>query len=153
MIEAARGEMNVILGLELRLINDSFNDYLIYGVSEEWLRKSECFNYMKIAELSEYVRESGLLIYQAHPFRNRMRVVDPELLDGYEIYNGNTGHDSRNGIAEEWAKKYDKLAISGSDFHRAEHSINAGIITESPITNNDELLNVLRSQNYQIIKG
>ena len=153
MLEASKGRLNVILGLELRLVCDSFNDYLIYGVTEEWLRNSECFMSIKIEELSDYVRKSGLLIYQAHPFRNGMTVVDPTLLDGYEVYNGNIGHDSRNPIAEAWAKRYNKLGISGSDFHRAVHQTNSGIITDSPITSNEELLNVLRSQNYQIIKA
>lgn len=153
MLEASKGRLNVILGLELRLICDSINDYLIYGVTEEWLRNSECFESIKMEELSAYVRESGLLIYQAHPFRNGMTVVDPELLDGYEIFNGNLGHDSRNPIAEAWAERYGKPGISGSDFHRAVHETNSGIITDTPITCNEELLSTLKNQTYKLIKG
>lgn len=35
-----------------------------------------------------------MLFYQAHPFRNSMKITNPELLDGIEVYNGHPGHDS-----------------------------------------------------------
>ena len=153
MLEASNGRFNIILGLEVRLINDSLNDYLIYGVTEEWLRSSECVRTMKIKEFSPYARDSGMLIYQAHPLRNGMTVVKPELLDGYEVYNGNLGKDNRNDLVQMWAERYGKLGISGSDFHAAAHVVGAGILTDHPITNNDELLDVLKKQNYKLIKG
>ena len=150
-VKAANGKLNIILGLELRLIADTPNDYLIYGVTEEWLRNSEMVRHIKIKELSQYVRESGLLIYQAHPFRNGITIVKPSLLDGYEVFNGNLGHDSRNDIAEAWAKKFDLPGISGSDLHKSHHVICAGIETDFPITNNEELLQALKEQNYKLI--
>ncbi len=151
-IEAAKGRINIILGLELRLIADSTNDYLIYGVTEEWLRRSELMTSVRIKEMSAYIRDTGLLIYQAHPFRNGITIVNPKYLDGYEIFNGNIGHDSRNDIAEAWAKKHALPGISGSDLHKPQHVICAGITTDELITNNEQLLQVLTEKNYQLIR-
>ena len=39
LVKAAEDEsFDVILGMELRFVNESENDYLIYGFTEEWLR-------------------------------------------------------------------------------------------------------------------
>jgi hypothetical protein len=152
MKEYADGKLNVLLGVELRLIASNVNEYLIYGFTEEWIRNSEAFLTMRVKELSKYVRESNYRIYQAHPFRNDMTVIDPSYVDGYEVYNGNLGHDSRNSIAEAYAKLYDKPGISGTDFHQREKKIRAGIITNEPITDNEKLLDILTNQNYELIK-
>ena len=152
MRTAANGRINVLLGLELRLIKDSLNDYLIYGVTEEWLRSSELMTYVRFKEMSQYIRESGLIIYQAHPFRNGLTIANPQNLDGYEIYNGHPDHDSRNSIAEAWAKLHGLPGISGTDFHDAKQTICAGIITDELITSNEQLLQVLADKNYQLIR-
>jgi len=153
MLQASKGRLNIILGLELRLFNDSINDYLIYGVTEEWLRKSECVKTMKIKDFSAYAKETGVLIYQAHPFRDGMTVVDPKLVDGYEVYNGNLNKDNRNDIVELWAERYGKPGISGTDYHAPTHVIGAGIATEEPIVSTENLLEILKMKKYELIKG
>ena len=152
-VEAAKGRINVILGIELRFDKESINDYLVFGASEEWLRASEKIRDMKVKEFYPYAQETGVLIYHAHPFRNRMMVVKPDFLDGYEVYNGNLNKDNRNDLVEIWAEKYGKPGISGSDYHGTHHVIGAGILTESPITNSEELLEALKSRSYTLIKG
>ena len=152
-VAAAKGRINVILGIELRFDKESINDYLIYGATEEWLRSSEKIRDMKVKEFYPYAKETGVLIYHAHPLRNGMMVVKPDYLDGYEVYNGNLGKDNRNDLVELWAERYNKPGISGSDYHSELHVIGAGIATDFPITSNDMLLEVLKTNNYKLIKG
>ena len=108
--------------------------------------------YVKLKEMSQYIRDSGLTVYQAHPFRNGLTIANPQNLDGYEIYNGHPDHDSRNAIAEAWTKLHGLPGISGTDFHDGKQDICAGIITDDPITSNEQLLEILRSQSYQLIR-
>ena len=116
MKEAADGRFNVLWGIELRLNTDE-NDYLIYGVTEEFLRSHPDIMNLSVKALSELIHAEGLLLFQAHPFRNSIRVVKPTLIDGIETYNGHPGHDSRNNIAILWAEQFGLKQISGTDFH------------------------------------
>ncbi|MCQ2354481.1 MAG: hypothetical protein MJ102_05170 [Clostridia bacterium] len=150
--ELAGDRLNVLLGCELRSnLNES--DYQIYGVTEEFLRSMPDMYDMKISEISAAVRSAGLLLVQAHPFRNNMCVTDPSLLDGVEVFNGNLRHNNRNEITRMWAEKFDLIETSGGDNHSStENSDCAGIITDEPITSNEQLLRILRSREYELIR-
>ena len=148
---AAKGKLNVILGVELRL-NTTESDYLIYGVDEAFLRAHPDMMDMRLREISALVREAGGLFGQAHPFRNYITVSDPELLDGIEVCNLNARHDSRNDIAALWAEKFSLIPTSGGDYHRRGDIENGGgIITDVEIKSGEQLVGVLRSGNYKII--
>lgn len=142
---AADGRINVLLGMEIRF-NENYNDYLIYGITEEFIEKSGNLLNGDFRSFSENVRKQGMLVFQAHPFRNNMTVTDPNLLDGIEIFNGNKNHDSRNDIAAAWAEKFNLLTAGGSDYHVAGGITGGGIITENPLTDNKELLSALNSR-------
>jgi predicted metal-dependent phosphoesterase TrpH len=148
---AAKGKLNVILGVELRL-NTTESDYLIYGVDEAFLRAHPDMMDMRLREISALVREAGGLFIQAHPFRNYITVSDPALLDGVEVCNLNARHDSRNDIAALWAEKFSLIPTSGGDYHRRGDIENGGgIMTDVEITSGEQLVGVLRSGNYKII--
>lgn len=148
---AARGRMNVILGVELRL-NETKSDYLIYGVDEAFLRANPDMMDMRLREISALVREAGGLFVQAHPFRNYITVSPPELLDGVEVCNLNARHDSRNDIAALWAERFSLIPTSGGDYHRRGDIENGGgIVTDVEIKSGEQLVSVLRSGSYKII--
>jgi histidinol phosphatase-like PHP family hydrolase len=148
--EAAANRLTVLLGMELCL-KESANDYLIYGMTEDFLRQNQDLMDLTITQLSQLVRENGMLLFQAHPFRNRMQIVNPCLLDGIEVYNGNLRHDSRNEMAAAWAKKFHLLQSSGSDFHQAEDLGRGGIVAPHPILNQEMLIRELK-QSPQLIQ-
>ena len=148
---AAEGKMNILLGIELRN-ESSCNDYLIYGLSEEFLRKNEFFYNHSLSEIHSAVKDEGAILIQAHPFRNGMTVVNPEDLDGVEIFNGHHGHDSRNKIAAMWAEKYNLVTTAGTDFHYTHSVPNGGILTDEPVTSEKQLVEILKSGSYTLIK-
>ena len=150
MKAAAGDDFTVLLGIELRHYFTA-NDYLIYGIDEDFLYSSG--NLMKPweREVFRLVKEKGYLIYQAHPFRVGIRRCNPNYIDGVEIYNGKTGK-AENQRAFEWAKENNKLMVSGSDFHTVKNLARGGIITDTPVKNNSDLLEILRSQNFEMIE-
>ena len=107
---------------------------------------------MNIESFSELAHKNGLLIFQAHPFRKNITRADPKLLDGAEIYNGCPRHESHNDKAEKWAKDNGLKGTSGSDFHELEDVAHGGIITDTEIKHNKDLLKILTENNYEIIK-
>ena len=151
--QAAKSRINVLFGMELRFDMDNVdNDYLVFGIDEKFLRNNGDLINMNIKSFSKLAHENGLIIFQAHPFRVNMRISDPKYLDGIEVYNACVRHNSNNDIAEAWADKYGLLKSSGSDYHRPEDVGKGGIITETPITDNTELIKTLLSGDYNLIK-
>ena len=148
--EKLNPDFTVLLGMELRHYGTA-NDYLIYGVNEDFIYAAG--NLMKPWEKKVYdmCRKNGFLVFQAHPFRAGIRQCDERYIDGIEIYNGKT-KKALNEKAEAWAKRSGKLMCSGSDFHTKAHTARGGIITKVPIKSNADLLNVLKSQDFEIIK-
>lgn len=152
--EIARGRINILLGMEYRNVYNE-NDYLVFGVTEEFLKKynkSDEDNIMKLRpkEFYNIVHENGMLIYQAHPFRDNMTITDPNYIDGLETLNTHKWHESRNDIASLWAKKYNLLECGGSDCHHKDHEGRGGIVTDNEIKTNADLLKALKG-NFQII--
>ena len=105
---------------------------------------------MSLRSFAPLARENGMLVVQAHPFRNGMVVVNPEHLDGMETFNGTPTYDGRNLIADAWAKRYNLLRTSGSDFHNPDQYGTGGILTNAAIRTGEELVAVLKSGNYTL---
>lgn len=149
-LKYADENFTVLLGMEIRYYATA-NDYLVYGVTEDFLRNNG--NLMKLYPKKFYklAKANNMLVVQAHPFRKLMIRTNPEYLDGTEVHNGKADIES-NLQAAKWAEE-NKMAIrvSGSDFHRPKNLAVGGIITNEPIKTNDDLLRILRSGAFEMI--
>ncbi len=150
--KAVNGKLNIILGAEICFYNCN-NDYLVYGITEEFLRSHGDLMSYKPEEFYKIAHENGLLMIQAHPFRREMEITDWKYIDGYEVFNGNPRHYSCNPMAEAWAKYHNKsIVTSGSDFHEIEDAFHGGIYFEKEIKTAQELVEELKSGNYTLKK-
>ena len=149
MKKYADGRINILLGCELRF-TENYNDYLIFGLDEDFLINHPDLHKMTLKSFSELAHENGMLVVQAHPFRNRMTVMNPKFLDGVEVYNAHVGHDSRNDLALMHAKKYGLIPTAGTDLHHHENEV-AGILSDAPIETMEQLVALLRSRAYTLI--
>ena len=146
----ANGRINILLGMEYRNIYTP-NDYLVFGVTEEFIKKyntSQTNNIlnMHLKEFAQIVHANNMLIYQAHPFRNGLTILKPGHTDGIETLNAHKGHDSRNDIAKAWAKKYNLMVCGGSDCHHKGGEARGGIVTGFEIKTNADLLKALKGE-------
>lgn len=151
MKAAAGDDFTVLLGMELRHYFTA-NDYLIYSIDEDFLYNAGNLMNVWEREVFNRCRREGYLVYQAHPFRTGIRRCNPDYIDGVEIYNGKTNKEL-NDKAYEWAKANNKLMVSGSDFHVVKNLARGGIITHKPIKSNADLLEVLKSQDFEMIRN
>ena len=126
------------------------NDYLLFGIDEAFLRAHPDLMHMEFAQMADCVHEAGLLLVQAHPFREDMTVVDWTKLDGVEVFNGNPNHESNNPIADAWADRHGLLKTSGNDYHERFGDKLGGIRTTEPIRDNAHLLRLLKNKEYEL---
>ena len=143
--EAAGDRLTVLCASELRF-RENENDYLVYGMTEEFLAAHPDIFDWGIREFSRVSRIEGFLLAQAHPFRNGMQVVSPSLLDMIEVFNGHPGHDSRNSIAQAWARLHGLPGISGSDCHFASAVGRGGVLLSEKPADMAALIRLLRKQ-------
>lgn len=151
---AARNEgekigFTVLPGAEVRF-DGSINDYLLYGVTEEFFYEAPYLHQLKGLHELQAILPKEACVVQAHPFRNHMTVMDPTPLFGLETYNGNN-EPIRNDLAKLYALHYKKPMTSGSDCHHADHVARGGIETDLDIRTPEDLARVLKSGAYRLI--
>ena len=117
----------VILGAELRFPEND-NDYLVYGIDEDWLRSNPYVCCMSAREFWQKFHDQVLIIH-AHPYRDGNTVVFEDAVHGTEIINGNPRHDNHNDLALDLARRHpDFFRLAGSDTHQAGDEARAGVI-------------------------
>lgn len=122
--EAAKNEdLDVIFGIEYNFHGD---EYLLYGLSKQWLYDHpEMMNYTH-QELFNEVDKAGGLMIQAHPYRKRDYIKEinlhPECVHGIEVYN-TWNQSGENEQALELAKKHNLLMTGGSDIHNKQNAV------------------------------
>ena len=131
-------------------------EILCYGVTPKILYDNPQLVKGEIDEWIRVMRQNGVVIIQAHPFREADYIPVPgplpvELVDGIEVYNrGNS--DSMNQSALEMAVAYPELIrTSSADAHTVEHIPFGGIQTSVRIQSEQDLARVLRSGEYELL--
>ena len=148
--------ITVFYGIELRLDATGNNDYLVYGMPNEFLLENKDIFTWSVSQLREAADENGFVFYQAHPFRNTMNIVDPEFLFGVEVFNGKPYvrpiDSQRNEIANLWAEKFSLHKIAGSDCHRITQLATAGAKFACQIESENDFLDALKNDNYYLVE-
>ena len=149
--EGERIGFTVLPGAEVRF-EGQINDYLIYGVDEQFFYDAPKLSCCQTIEELSALLPDGVCVVQAHPFRNDMTVIDPTPLFGLEGFNG--GNPAiRNKLAKMYAAHYGKALTSGSDFHGRNRFASGGIETAHTIKTPRDLIDVLRSGDYSLIEN
>lgn len=147
---AEKSGLKVLLGAEVRF-TENVNDYLIYGVDKNIL--SDVYDHFSdgVIKYRKEVKLPDSVFLQAHPFRDNMEPVPPEILDGIEIFNFNPPQNSRNAIAARYAFENGfKIRTVGSDFHNPARQGEALSALRTKTLPNDtfELAEILRSGDF-----
>lgn len=140
----------VLPGAEVRFEGQP-NDYLLYGVEEEFFYDAPPLNRCQSIEELVAMLPGDVCVVHAHPFRKKMTVIDPTPLFGIEGFNGGTSR-FRNELAKLYAEHYGKPITSGSDIHSKHRFAKGGIMTERTIRTPRDLSDLLRSGEYTLIE-
>lgn len=149
--EGERLGFTVLPGAEVRL-DGQINDYLLYGLDEEFFFQAPRLHRCKTLEELISLLPPDVCVVQAHPFRDNMTVADPSPLFGLEGFNGGNSQ-FRNDLAKIYAEHYGKALTSGSDYHGHRRFASGGILTEEDIRTPADLVRVLRGGAYTLIEN
>ena len=112
------------LGIEVSLFEPHYADWLLYGITEEFLLKSPCFFTLSQKELFDYCQQYGVVMIQAHPYRQSP--CEPKYMHGVEI-NCSDGDLDKITLVEDFAKAHNLLVTCGTDYHFVERTFHGGI--------------------------
>lgn len=140
---------HIILGMEIRFLEND-NDYLVYGFDEDFVKNHDMIHFKDPEDFRPFADAHNLIVFQAHPFRVGMTVVDREMLDGVEVYNGHGDHNSSNDVAYKWAEKYSLRKLSGSDFHGNLTLEPGGVYFNEYVNDSYQVANALRNNEYKL---
>lgn len=154
----ARAEGNkigfdVLFGLEEHV--GEGKEVLIYGITPEFMYNHPELREWGLERVYSAAHSIGALVIQAHPFRKKDYIVNPDklldssLLDGYEIYNTANKAEDNEKAAEELSN-CGKILTAGSDCHWNETGKRSGIETDFRITDEKQLADVLRTGEYNL---
>ena len=139
----------VFFGFEQKFSNGT-DEYLVYGISPEWLKSHPEIRDMDRPTFFKTIREAGGFIIQAHPFRQRVYVPDIRLsldyVDAVEVLNlGDRDKFSRRSY--EYAKNLGLPMTAGSDIHSTHRAYEvAGVATEKKLESIEELIEEIRER-------
>ena len=152
---ATSHNLDVIFAIEEHLYDGL--EILCYGITPQFLYDHpELRDDHTIETWYNALHDFGALCIQAHPFRDRSYIVKPRLLpleyiDGVVVFNAcNTPEANENALLS--AKEHPEwILTAGGDSHLIDSTCWSGIETPTRITSEKELVDVLKSKNYELI--
>lgn len=127
------------------------NDYLIYGFDRDFLIGLEPYYGGTIEKFYPYAKEHGVLVIQAHPYRESGCVPKADFVDGIEVCNAHPRHINNNDKALALAKERGLLMTAGSDFHQLGDSARAYVLTEEPIRCVEDYIRVIKEGSATLV--
>lgn len=152
--EAEKYGLDIIFGVEESVVPGL--EVLCYGITPSVLYENPVLQNCDIQTFYDIMHKNGVVIIQAHPFREAFYIPNPgplpvEFLDGVEVYNKGNATNEMNEKAMEFAIKHNFIKTSSADAHTADRVPYGGIITSKRIKSSTDLAEILRSGDFELI--
>ena len=144
--EGDKRSFPVFFGWEDNFAGDEF---LIYGLSDQFMLDHPEMLHWTRAEQYKAVREAGGCVVQPHPFRVRFYIEDiwlsPYFVDAIEGVNA-ANEDMENTLALRYAKSLGLPITAGSDNHHVDRMCSdnlAGVLLDKPLKSGTDYVKVI----------
>lgn len=149
-----------MLGIEVTVVDPFYSDWLLFGVTEEFLRNSPCLYALSQRELFAYCEKWDVVLVQAHPWRGNLSYCEDqhpgerEFMRGVEL-NCSDGDLANKEKVLATAKAYGVLVTCGTDYHGPERTFVGGMYVPEKIQTSVEFAEYLRkaSETYIAYNG
>lgn len=141
--EGERLGLTVLAAMEIGF-DGAWSDHLVYGITPEFLQDNPEIFTLGIRQFHALARQHGLLVVQAHPFRNGVTLSPGDCIDGVETWNANLKPEE-NRRAFEFARQHGLRMTSGSDCHVTPHVGNGGMVFDTPVTSMADFISRLKT--------
>lgn len=137
-------------------------EFLIYGVSPEWMMEHEELHDATVEEQYKLIHDAGGLVIHAHPYREEWYIPEirlfPEYVDGVEAVNAthashlSTAHNDPefDVRAINYAKEHNFPMTAGSDVH-GTLMFGGGILTDTKISCVREFIDLIKSDRMYLL--
>ena len=152
---AEQYDIDIIFGIEEHVGRGL--EILCYGITPEILYDHPELRERNLELWYNILKSNGALCIQAHPFRDMPYIPWPqvlplELIDGIEVFNADNSEEN-NFEAEAFLRMHpDLITTSGADTHKPDTACLGGILTKKRIRDGKELVEVLKSGDYETVK-
>ena len=147
--------VKVFWGTEVSVVCDrniGYQEFTVYGITEKDMTDNKPLFTLTQEELFRFAEKRGLFMYQTHPFRDGVICGDPQFMHGAEAFNGHFHHYNHNDLAQEFCLNNGLIGMSGSDYHHENQPITAGIYVPENICTNEQLIEYIFKNEFEIIK-
>ena len=153
--EAKKYDLDILFGIEEAVVPGL--ELLCYGITPKILYDNPQLQNCDVEEFTKILRQYGVVLVQAHPFREAFYIPNPgplplKYVDGLEIYNRGNSTDEMNQKAMNLANENPHLIKTASaDAHTTDRVMYGGIITEKRIKSPQDLITTLKERSYTVI--
>lgn len=138
-------------------------EFLVYGLTEEWMKKHPELKTCTVEEQYELVHNAGGMVIHAHPFRQRNYIPEtrlfPDFVDGVEAINAahNKPDSEKYGYSDEYednlanprafeyANKHGLPTTGGSDMHSIHLYNGTGTLFKKPLNSIKDYMDAILS--------
>lgn len=154
-------DLTVIFGYEAGY---NATEFLIYGVTPDWLLKHPEIKDASIEEQYRLISDAGGMVVHAHPYREEDYIPEirlfPELVDAVEGINAthsNSRSKSHNDPAFDeraihYARQHGLRMVAGSDVHRTD-MLGGGVLFKRKIKDVSDYINMIKTGDYYLTNG
>ncbi|MBQ2793211.1 MAG: hypothetical protein IJF05_00755 [Clostridia bacterium] len=156
VLYAKKMDFDLFFGIEEHIGNGL--EILVYGITPKLLLEHPELRDGRLEDYIRVVHGAGGLIFQSHPYRERYYIATPgpiaelDKIDGIEVYNA-SNYPEENERAAKLAKERGLRCTAGSDGHHCDSCARAGILTRVRPKDVQEMIEILKSGDYEIYKG
>ena len=153
--EAKKYDLDILFGIE-EVVAPGL-EILCYGLTPKTLYDNPHLRDCSLEVFAKTMRENGVILIQAHPFREVFYIPEPRVLplehiDGIEIYNRGNGTADMDKKAAIFSMEHPHLIpTSAGDAHRLGEIAYGGIEVTARLRNEQALAKCLQSRNYRLL--
>ena len=131
-------------------------EILIYGISPDDLIHHPEWLEISLKEKCNLIHSLGGIVFQAHPFRSRAYIPEPDMQPDPNFFDGVEAYNKCNSIEENekafaFAKEHGLLTLSGGDVHSAGGLGGAGIAFEEKPRDYAEFIEKIKNNDFSLI--
>ena len=108
--------LRLLLGVEVTVREPRWTDWLLYGVTENFMLHAPCLYELTQKQLFELCKIHGIVMVQAHPFRYHDVIANPNFSHGIEINCSSSDLKHKDEILRQ-AERYGLTVTCGTDYH------------------------------------
>ena len=144
--------LRLLLGLEVTVREPAWTDWLLYGVTENFMVNAPCLYNLTQKQLFELCKIHGIIMVQAHPLRYHDTIANPNFSHGIEINCSSTDLQHKDKILRQ-AEQHSLTVTCGTDYHGGNDFIGGTFVPDWVKTGRDLGDYLAKTQKTSIFYG